>query len=73
MCDTPASHLTPRETAILIGLARGYTAGRIAREIGVRVKTVYSHRCRLVAKLGNGNVADLTRYAIRQGLVGLQD
>lgn len=60
--------LTPKEREIVQLLAEGLTTKQIAAQLDVSHKTVASHREHAVAKLGLRGVADLTRYAIREGL-----
>lgn len=65
----PDAHLTPREREILVLVAQGYTNRQIAEILHISPKTVDVHRSRLMKKLDLHNVADLTRYAIRHGLI----
>jgi len=66
-----SSELTPRERELLQLLAEGLTAKQIAKSLGVSVKTVETHRRNIAQKLGAGSVADLIKYAIREGLTTL--
>ena len=61
--------LTPRERQILQLVAEGKTTKQIASLLGVSFKTAESHRNRAMQKLDIHDVAGLTRYAIRRGLV----
>ncbi|MDD5388199.1 MAG: LuxR C-terminal-related transcriptional regulator [Gallionellaceae bacterium] len=61
--------LTPRQREILHLIARGYATREIAAQLHVSVKTVESHRAQLMQRLNIHDVAGLTRYAIRTGLV----
>lgn len=61
--------LTPRQREILHLIARGYATREIASQLHVSVKTVESHRAQLMQRLNIHDVAGLTRYAIRTGLV----
>jgi PAS domain S-box-containing protein len=61
--------LTPRQRQILHLIARGYATREIAAQLHVSVKTVESHRTQLMQRLNIHDVAGLTRYAIRTGLV----
>jgi PAS domain S-box-containing protein len=61
--------LTPRQREILQLIARGYATREIAAQLHVSVKTVESHRAQLMQRLNIHDVAGLTRYAIRTGLV----
>jgi DNA-binding NarL/FixJ family response regulator len=61
--------LTPREAEILALVAEGHSAKDIADMLVISSRTVDRHRENLCAKLGLHNRAELTRYAIRIGLV----
>jgi PAS domain S-box-containing protein len=61
--------LTPRQREILHLIARGFATREIAVQLHVSVKTVESHRAQLMQRLNIHDVAGLTRYAIRTGLV----
>ena len=61
--------LTPRQREILHLIARGYATREIAVQLHVSVKTVESHRAQLMQRLNIHDVAGLTRFAIRTGLV----
>jgi len=61
--------LTPRETEVLKLIAEAYTNQRIAEALVISPKTVENHRARLLDKLGMRDRVELTRYAIRRGLV----
>ncbi|OPY12869.1 MAG: Oxygen regulatory protein NreC [Syntrophus sp. PtaB.Bin001] len=63
-----SSELTPRERELLQLLAEGMTAKQIAAELHVSVKTVETHRRNITQKLGAASVAELIKYAIREGL-----
>lgn len=65
------STLTSREREILQLVAEGVKSEDIADRLFVSVKTVSSHRRAIMQKLNLHSVADLTRYAIREGLVSL--
>ncbi len=67
-----AEHLTPREREVLQLLAEGRNSKRIADLLDVSVKTVSTHRQNAMRKLGIDNVADLVKYAIREGLTTLE-
>lgn len=72
-CGGPshASHpsLTPREHQILILLAGGKCSREVAAALGIRLKTVETHRANLMRKLGLHSIGDLVRYAIRNRLI----
>jgi DNA-binding NarL/FixJ family response regulator len=63
--------LTPREREVLLRLASGAPPKTVAAELGISVKTLDVHRHRLVTKLEANGVADLTRIAVRSGLISL--
>jgi DNA-binding NarL/FixJ family response regulator len=65
----PQDPLTPRELQVVKLIAEGYTSDEIAVELVISRKTVDHHRARVLDKLGMRNGAELTRYAIRRGLV----
>ncbi len=61
--------LSEREREVLRRLAQGQRAKDIARDLGISVKTVETHRSRLMLKLGIDNLVGLVKFAIRAGLV----
>ncbi|MGD9573448.1 MAG: response regulator [Thermoleophilia bacterium] len=61
--------LTPREVDVLKLIAEAHTSREIADALVISVKTVESHRANILAKLGMRDRVELTRYAIRRGLV----
>jgi DNA-binding NarL/FixJ family response regulator len=61
--------LTLRESEILKLIAEGYSGKQIAKELVISQKTVDRHRSNMLEKLGLRDRVDLTRYAIRRGLV----
>jgi DNA-binding NarL/FixJ family response regulator len=67
--ETPADPLTPRELQVLKLIAEAYTSDRIALELSLSRRTVDRHRENILAKLGMRDRVELTRYAIRRGLV----
>jgi DNA-binding NarL/FixJ family response regulator len=67
--EAPGDPLTPREVEILKLIAEAWTSDRIALELGISKRTVDRHRENLLAKLGMRDRVELTRYAIRRGLV----
>jgi len=66
--EPPADPLTSREREILQLTAEGQTMKEIAGRLGLSIKTVESHRIRMMRKLGIHEIATLVRYAIRRGL-----
>lgn len=61
--------LSERERQVLRLLAMGSSAKEVASQLAISVKTVETHRARLCAKVATHSVADLTRLAVRAGLV----
>jgi two-component system response regulator NreC len=66
------SILTTREREVLQLMAEGKNTNQIAENLCVSVKTVEAHRKQLMNKLDIHSVAELTKYAIRQGLTSLE-
>jgi two-component system response regulator NreC len=69
----PVSVLTAREREILQLLAEGRNMKQIAFYQRVSIKTVETHRRRLMKKLHVTSIAELTKLAIREGVTGLED
>lgn len=65
----PRAVLTPREDEVVKLIAEGYSSREIARELTISVKTVERHRENILGKLGMRDRTELTRYAIRVGLI----
>jgi DNA-binding NarL/FixJ family response regulator len=61
--------LTPRELQVLKLIAEAYTSKEIAQELVISIKTVERHRQNILDKLGMSDRVELTRYAIRRGLI----
>ena len=61
--------LTTREREVIQLLAEGKTSKEVAVMLNLSVKTAETHRTNLMRKLGLHSVADLTRYAVRNGIV----
>lgn len=66
------SILTPREREVLQLLAEGKTTKQIALSLNVSVKTIETYRQQLMHKLNLHSVAELTKYAIREGITSLE-
>jgi DNA-binding NarL/FixJ family response regulator len=67
--EAPSDPLTPRELEIVKLVAEGSTTQEIAEALVISKKTVEHHRSHILEKLGMRDRVDLTRYAIRRGLV----
>jgi two-component system response regulator NreC len=59
---------TPREVEVIRLLAKGKMNKEIAAQLGITVRTVETHRAKIMLKLGLHSLAELIHYAIRQGL-----
>ncbi|HUT20829.1 MAG TPA: response regulator transcription factor [Anaerolineae bacterium] len=65
----PDERLTPREREVLQLVAEGRTNREIAQVLSISVKTVEHHRANLMSKLELYSAAELTQYAIRVGVI----
>jgi two-component system NarL family response regulator len=65
--------LGPREREIVQLLAEGHTSPQIARKLHISTRTVESHRRNIMKKLGVHSLAEITKYAIREGLTSMED
>jgi DNA-binding NarL/FixJ family response regulator len=65
----PASVLTARENQVIKLIAEGRSSREIARDLHIAPKTVEGHRANVLGKLGMRDRVELTRYAIRAGLI----
>ena len=65
----PRDPLSARELEVVKLIAEGYTSRAIGEELGISDKTVDRHRTNVLDKLGMRDRVELTRYAIRRGLV----
>ncbi len=63
--------LTEREKSVMKLLAEGYANKEVAEMLHISVKTVETHRSRILEKTGVRNLAELVKYAIRKGMVDL--
>jgi len=69
--ETPESLLSNRELQVLVRLARGAKTREVSKELSLSQSTVETYRARVLEKLGLRNTSDLTRFAIRRGLIEL--
>lgn len=69
--STPAARLTNREREVLVHIADGLSNKEISTQLNIGVRTVETHRERIMRKLDIHTVAGLTRFAISNGLVSL--
>ncbi|MBW2222258.1 MAG: response regulator transcription factor [Deltaproteobacteria bacterium] len=65
------STLTMRECEVLRMLAEGKTVKQIAVKLCLGIKTIYTHREQIMKKLNIHSTADLTKYALREGMTSL--
>jgi len=65
------STLTSREREVTQLLAEGKTVKEIARHISLSVKTIETYRQHIMTKLNTHSIAELTKYALREGLTSL--
>jgi len=70
--EKAAGQLTAREREVLIQIAEGLSNKEIASRLNVGVRTVETHRGRIMRKLNIHSIAGLTKYAIGKGLVALR-
>lgn len=69
---TAPAVLSSREREVLQLLAEGCTARDVAQQLHISVKTVETHRRNMLVKLELDTLADLVRYAIREGITSLE-
>lgn len=68
-----AIELTPRQQEVLKLIAEGQSTKNIAQTLNISVKTVETHRAQLMDRLSIHDIAGLVRYAIKMGLVSLEE
>ena len=73
VADNDEQDLTPREKEVLIQIAEGLSNPEIPEELTISVKTVDRHRENIMRKLNLHSRVDLVKYAIRKGLIDLED
>jgi DNA-binding NarL/FixJ family response regulator len=64
--------LGPREREVLQLVAEGKTSAEAAQQMHISIKTIETHRRNIVQKLGLHGTAELTKYAIREGLTSVE-
>jgi DNA-binding NarL/FixJ family response regulator len=64
---TGATHLTERESQVLLRVAQGFSNKEIAGQLDISVKTVETHKLRSMEKLGLRGRAEVVQYALREG------
>jgi len=70
--DSGGHALSDREREVLQLIAEGRNTKEIAGRLDVSVKTIETHRTRIMERLGVHSVAELTKYAVREGLTSLE-
>jgi DNA-binding NarL/FixJ family response regulator len=70
--EAPESQLSNRELQVLLRLARGATTREVSADLSLSVSTIETYRARVLEKLGLRNNSDLTRFAIKRGLIDLE-
>jgi len=68
-----SSLLTMREREVLQLIVEGNTVKQIAESLYLSIKTIHTHRNQIMQKLNLHSTAELTKFAIREGLIPLQD
>lgn len=68
----PFAQLTSREREVLVEIAEGKSNKEIADRLGIGVRTIETHRERIMRRLNIHSVAGLTKYAIANGLISLE-
>jgi two-component system, NarL family, invasion response regulator UvrY len=69
--EKPESSLSDREMQVLLKLAKGETTREVSTNLNLSVSTVETYRGRILEKLNLRNNSDITRFAIRRGLIDL--
>lgn len=69
----PYETLTTREREVLHLAAEGHSNTTIAARLGISARTVETHRAHLMTKLGLSSQTDLIRYAIRRGIIPMNE
>ncbi len=64
--------LTKREQEVVTLVANGYKSREVAEKLGIKVKTVETHRANVMNKLAFRNIAQLIRYAIQKRMVSIE-
>jgi len=67
-----SANLTPKETEVLQLIAEGKSSKEIASVLNVGVRTIETHRHQILKKLNLSGIAEITKYAIRHGLISIE-
>jgi DNA-binding NarL/FixJ family response regulator len=71
--ESQLEQLTPRQREVLALTAQGFSMKEVALMLNISVKTVETHRSNLMERLDLHNVPRLVHYAIKAGLISLED
>jgi DNA-binding NarL/FixJ family response regulator len=69
--ENPPAQLTRRELQVIRPLAEGKSNKEVASDLRITVRTVETHRARIMLKLGLHSIADIVQYAIREQLIAI--
>lgn len=69
--EADAMVLSPREREVVQLIAEGKTSKQVAETLNLSIKTIETHRSQVMRKLDIHNLAELTKYAIREGLTSI--
>lgn len=69
--EISVAELTPRQREVLTLIAEGRSTKEISQDLNISVKTVETHRAQLMERLNIHNIASLVRFAIRNGIVSI--
>ncbi len=69
--DVAPERLSPKEEEVVRLVALGHTNAEIAKSLGVSLRTIETHRARILQKLGHPSRSELVRYAQNAGLIDL--
>ena len=67
----PGRRLSSREREVLQLLAEGHNSEQVAAKLYISIKTVSTHRRHIMEKLNLNNIADLIKFALREGLTSI--
>ena len=70
--EVPEAVLSDREMQVLIQLARGSTSREVSKALSLSLSTIETYRSRILEKLDLRNNSDMTRFAIRRGLIDIE-
>ncbi len=73
MSHGPFDNLTAREAEVARGLALGQKNAEIAKDLGISVKTIDTHRAHVLAKVKARNNVELCLEALRRGFIDISD